>query len=266
MRCQKKCPGVVLIPSQHRTLRGPSLSILSQTDSERKESQIVFMTDFLKNSLSVSRWQTYERLSKDRGLSAEELYHRNIVYSKELYVILAGLEVVLRNAFHNRLSIYFKRDDWMSLDMANNLFMHQHKKQLDKAIKNVTKNKDKDFCVPDLVAELNFGFWAHLTNAPYEQKLWAPALRRCFVHKFGRPVRQDIESRLKELLKLRNKIAHLEPIIRQEKQLIQAYKNAYDIISWICPETAEWFDKRNSLNEFWRTNNLEGKTDHEYNQ
>lgn len=219
------------------------------------------ISEYLKTSLSTERWQTYEHLSAKMGLSAEELYHRNIIYSKELYVILGGLEVVLRNAFHKKLAQSFKRDDWMSLYLSQNLFMHQHTKQLNKAIKNLTGNKDHNFSVPDLVAELNFGFWAHLTNAPYEQTLWAPALRHCFPNKFGRPVRQDIESRLKDLLKLRNKIAHLEPIIRNEKQLIQAYKNAYDIISWVCPDTAEWFDRNNSFKEFWRANNLEGKSE-----
>ena len=102
--------------------------------------------------------------------------------------------------------------------------------------------------------ELYFGFWTHLVDAPYEQTLWLPAIRGCFKNKPGRPVRQDIESRLKNLLRYRNKIAHLEPIIRHESQLMQVYQNAYDVMSWICPETANWFDKQNSFKREWEAN------------
>jgi hypothetical protein len=54
---------------------------------------------------------------------------------------------------------------------------------------------------------------------------------------------------------MRNKIAHLEPIIRQEVQLIQVYQNAYDILSWICPQTADWFDRSNNFKSIWKQNN-----------
>ena len=213
------------------------------------------MTDFLKTTLSEERWRTYENLSTNSGLSPVELYYRNIIYSKELYVILGGLEVVVRNAFDFKLQRKYGRKDWLSAALTEDVFRHQHKKQLNTAIKNLTKNKAGAYDEADLVAELNFGFWVHLTNAPYEQKFWIPALRHCFPNKFGPPVRQDIESRLKNLLTIRNKIAHLEPIIRNENQLIQVYTNAYDIISWVCSDTAHWFDKNNDFKKIWKKYN-----------
>ena len=209
------------------------------------------MTDYLLKIMSSGRWKTYDRLSQQTGLPADVLYQRNLTYSKELYVILAGMEVVVRNAFHEELKTYFRQEDWMS---NINLFRKSHKSQLDKAIDKLAQNKSGGYSIPDLIAELNFGFWAHLTDAPYEQVFWTPALRHAFPAKFGKPVRQDIEQRLKSLLHMRNKIAHLEPIVRYEPQLRQVYQNAYDIISWICPDTAKWFDCVNNFKEIWATN------------
>lgn len=210
------------------------------------------MTDFLVNSLSKERWSTYQALEGIKSEPAAELYSRNLTYSKELYVILAGLEVIIRNSFHESLRRHYKKEDWMS---SLNLFRQMHKQQLEKAIGKLTDNKTGKYSIPDLIAELNFGFWAHLLDAPYEQKLWIPCLRFSFPNKFGKPVRQDVESRLKNLVRLRNKIAHLEPIIKNEEQLMQAYQNCLDIISWICPKTANWFDNNNGFKELWNKHN-----------
>ena len=154
-------------------------------------------------------------------MSPATLYGRNLNYSKELYVILAGMEVVVRNAFHDQMKKKYGRDDWMSdLDV----FRRSHKEQISKAVDKLAQNKSGGYTIPDLIAELNFGFWVHLVDAPYEQDFWISALRHAFPAKFGKPERKDVESRLKNLLKLRNKIAHLEPIVRQEQQLMLLYR------------------------------------------
>ncbi len=221
------------------------------------------MTDFLKHSLSEERWKTYEDLANERQEEPAYLYARNFSYSKELYVMLGGLEVVLRNEFHRQLKEYFRKDDWMS---NLKLFRKNHQEQINQAIQKLSENKDRNYKLPDLISELSFGFWTHLVDAPYEQTFWTPSLRYSFQHKFGAPVRQDVEKRLRSLLKLRNKIAHLEPIIRFESKLMQAYQSSYDLMSWICPSTADWFDKNNSFKEVWIKSNQhhkEEKNDHQ---
>ena len=213
------------------------------------------MTDFLIKNISTERWMTYKKLSQNSGVEAEELYKRNLIYSKELYVILSGLEVVIRNTFHNALKEKFKTDDWLSVGLKKNIFLKHHRNQIDSSIDKLTRNKKGNYTTPDLIAELSFGFWVHLINAPYEQKFWIFSLKNCFPNKLGKPVRQDIESRLKQCLLIRNKIAHLEPIIKNEHQLIQAYQNAYDLMSWICPQTADWFDDISDFRKTWNNYN-----------
>lgn len=210
------------------------------------------MVHFLKQSLSAERWKTYESLANIRDASPEELYSRNMQYSKELYVLLGGLEVVIRNSFHEQLRRAYKKEDWMS-DLK--LFRRQHLEQINSAIGKLTKNKPGDYKIHDLISELNFGFWIHLVDAPYEQIFWIAALRHSFRNKSGPVGRRDIEKKLTSLLKLRNKIAHLEPIIKDESKLSQYYEDGYRLMSWICPKTADWFHQQNRFKEIWNRYN-----------
>jgi len=60
-----------------------------------------------------------------------------------------------------------------------------------------------------LVAELPFGFWWSLLADEYNRRLWQPALQ----HAFERGVRRrKLHAELDDLRRLRNRIAHHEPI------------------------------------------------------
>jgi len=60
-----------------------------------------------------------------------------------------------------------------------------------------------------VLAELPFGFWWSLLADEYNRRLWAPALR----HAFDGPVRRrTLHAELDEMRRLRNRIAHHEPI------------------------------------------------------
>lgn len=59
------------------------------------------------------------------------------------------------------------------------------------------------------MAELTFGFWWSLTADNYDRRLWAPCLRFAFD---GPVRRRRLHSVLDELRRLRNRIAHHEPI------------------------------------------------------
>lgn len=147
------------------------------------------MTDYLVKTLSERRWETYKKLSQEANLPPDELYARNLAYSKELYVILSGLEVVIRNAFHEQLKARYGREDWLS---KTDIFRRSHKEQIDKATDKLGQNRKGNYTLDDLIAELSLGFWTHLVDSPYEKEFWIPALRHSFPHKFGSPVRKDV--------------------------------------------------------------------------
>jgi len=61
-----------------------------------------------------------------------------------------------------------------------------------------------------VVAELTFGFWSRLLARHYESSLWTHALRHAFPLGLSRGVVYD---RFDKLHKLRNRVAHYEPVL-----------------------------------------------------
>lgn len=209
------------------------------------------MTHFLEKTLSSKRVETYKKLSEvdPEGRSFDALYNLNIQYSKELYVMLTGLEVATRNTFNEAISKHMKKADWFELKTLYP--KHQH--QVNEAIDRITKTKHNNYTVDDLIAHLNFGFWVHLCTRPYEKNLWSKALYKCFPYLGQKPSRADIHSRLASALKLRNKIAHMEPIIKYEQTLIQDYRNIQLLLYAICPQTQKWFEEKCQFEEIWNS-------------
>ncbi len=207
------------------------------------------MTHFLEKTLSKARLSTFLELANKKGetRSFKELYALNIQYSKELYVVLCGLEVTVRNNFHSKCQIFAEKEDWLSLDLLRD----KHKKQVDDAIKYLIREKQNAYVFDDIIAQLNYGFWVNLCNQPYDATLWRSGLYKCFPALGHKPQRKDIRERLERTLQLRNKIAHLEPIIKREELLIQEYRNISELLYAMCPETQEWFENICNFEEVW---------------
>lgn len=211
------------------------------------------MTHFLEKTLSQKRLATYQRLSEnDRsGRSAEDLYALNVQYSKEIYVVLSGLEISVRNGFHEALQASFGKKEWWSLE----LLKPKHKEQLDQATQHVARVTKDNYILDDVIAQLSFGFWVHFLTRPYEKTIWNKALYKCFPYLGQKPHRSDLYQRLIRAVTLRNKIAHFEPIIKNEDTLIQDYRNILEMSYAICPHTQEWFEKLCNFEEIWNNRN-----------
>lgn len=207
------------------------------------------MSDFLIESFSPQRFEAYMRLANKKGerRSPEELYALNLQYSKELYVVLAGLEITVRNKFHQACMHYSSQSHWFLED----ILQAKHRRQVDDAMKNLNAKNYKIYIVDDIVAQLNYGFWVNLCNRPYDGTLWRSALYKCFPALGHKPKRKDIRDRLERTLQLRNKIAHLEPILKQEHLLIQEYRNILELLYALCPQTQEWFEGICNFQEVW---------------
>lgn len=207
------------------------------------------MHDFLRKSLSFGRCETYAKLAnaQNETRSAETLYGLNLLYSKELYVILGALEIVVRNSFNDALKEHMGKNEWFSKGVLG----PKHAEQIDAGIEKLVRIKKNGYILDDVIAQLNFGFWVHLCDRPYEKTLWNKALYKCFPYLGQKPNRGDIERRLNMAVRLRNKIAHLEPIIKYEDTLIQEYLNVTQLLYAINPETQKWFDQFCSFQNVW---------------
>jgi hypothetical protein len=96
-----------------------------------------------------------------------------------------------------------------------------------------------------VVAELSFGFWTGLTGPKYDV-LWRDHLVKIFP---SRPVqRTEVQTRLNSIRKLRNRIAHHEPILFSGR--LQKYVNQiFDTISWMSPIMVRWVRSNSSFDE-----------------
>ena len=99
--------------------------------------------------------------------------------------------------------------------------------------------KDRKPVIPgQMLAELKFAFWVGLLGPHYDSTIWRKALYKAFLARGGRP-RREVHSRLNAIRRLRNRIAHHEPIF-QKNNLEQAHDEIIEAISWMCRNTASW--------------------------
>lgn len=99
-----------------------------------------------------------------------------------------------------------------------------------------------------MVAELSFGFWVSLLGGAYHNSLWTPVLHRAFPH-LGNTKHKAVYYTFNQLRKLRNRIAHHEPIFN--RHLFADYESIITAINWICPEMAAWVDSNSTFCSVW---------------
>ena len=157
----------------------------------------------------------------------------NVALSMSLYPAIGFLEVVLRNNLHRVVSGHYRTSAWYDimptmLTCCGEMDIAKAKAELQK------REKPED---PDrLVAQLSLGFWTSLLGTDYEQRLWPRLLIFAFPYMPKRQrTRQHAAHRLHQILKLRNRISHHEPIYRQTN-LVQLHDDLQETIGWISPK------------------------------
>jgi hypothetical protein len=186
--------------------------------------------DELEKTLSAERLRPYLSLAKGERQRAIKLYERNTSLSQSLYGVLQGLEVTVRNAFHSTLSKSLKDPKWYdSWQLAA--------PQLDqlRRAKSSLARESKPLDPGRIVAELSFGFWTGLTGPGYAA-LWNGHLVKAFPNRTLQRV--TAHQRLDEIRKLRNRVAHHEPILSRPLQ--KDFNRILDTVAWICPVTSRW--------------------------
>ena len=213
-------------------------------DRERSVKNFFYTDEILnelETSLSRERLRTYLDATGGDREEAIRLYIWNTDVSAAFYGPLQGLEVALRNAMHHRLAGRYG-PAWYDnpaagLDVG----------ALDRL--ESARSGLKQGNPPQLVPALSFGFWVSLLGpggridarhrANYEMTLWRPALRGVFAHR-RLLTRRQAHRPLDDLRLLRNRIAHHEPIFRQNLAL--HHERLLDVTGWISPATRAWIE------------------------
>ena len=173
--------------------------------------------------------------------------------SAAFYGPLQVLEIVLRNAVHHELTKCYGAA-WYDNPEAG--LDSKGRGQIATAKADVVRGGR----VPSphrLLAAVSFGFWVPLLGsggcidpdgprADYETTLWRPALRRAFPHR-RHLARKQAYDPLNALRKLRNRIAHHEPIF--ERNLRKEYQSILEVTGWILPEARTWVERHSRVPE-----------------
>ncbi|MEI6730407.1 MAG: Swt1 family HEPN domain-containing protein [Pseudomonadota bacterium] len=214
----------------------------------------------LERFISPQRLESYLQKTKGDKQKACNLYNENLKNSGEIYRDLHWLEIGLRNSINEMLSNEYG-EQWFNCSF----FAEKEKRQIAKAKDSLAKNR-KILTNSNMLAELNFGLWVNLFNDPYEQ-LWRHCLRKVFTKHEGNLSRKQIAGKLHLILKIRNRVAHYEPLIKDNKDRI--IKEIRDVVRWIDPDAANALWQENIAMEYQKefevfSKNVEAATRHFY--
>lgn len=186
-------------------------------------------------------WFSAPRVSTYRHHSdPAELYAWNARLSAAYFEEIGHVEVLLRNFMSDRLEAESTLPHWYDDD--------QRFRFNETARKNIAKARRR-LRAPEttgrVVAELSFDFWRFLLVRRHEATIWR-ALRRQGMPNYPQPqARQPFEDRVERIYKLRNRIAHHEPLIHLDateevRRLDRLSVDLYTLARWIDPAAADW--------------------------
>jgi Abi-like protein len=185
--------------------------------------------------ISARRFEPYIAATDGDAHAALALYQWNGRVAGALLELIAHVEVLVRNAIHNRL----KRDtpdnalhSWLT---NAELLQEKQVKAVQDAVAKL-KRSGKSPTEDRVVAGLYFSFWSSMVGTAYEQ-LWRDTLSHAFPLAKNR---KEIAGPLNRLVQVRNKLAHHEVLIAEpiqehvERALFIAGTVDLDARAWVA--------------------------------
>lgn len=185
--------------------------------------------DWIGKVISEARFAPYLAECDGDVAAAWRLYMWNIGVSSAFYPLLHFVEITLRNSLHRELNARFGRADWWSVAPLDG-----HGQRLVKQAQEKISPPRSPQNANDLVTELAFGFWVSLVSRTYDRTLWVPALHWAFPNCRGR--RDALHAELKQVLRLRNRVMHYEPIHRRDLKADHA--TIYRLLAYMSSDLA----------------------------
>lgn len=191
----------------------------------------------LEHHLTSERLGPYRAAAGDLD-SAIGLYEWNAQVGAALLEVLGHFEVILRNALAGQLR------DWHAVRRLPGEWYHdplgvlgpRRAVDIQSALDHLRRDRKRE-TPGQVIARLPFGFWRFLLGRRYQPTLWTQALRRTFPGLRSRR-RTDVFIPVDELGRLRNRIAHHEPI--HQLHLPHLHDNILRISGYMHPDLRVW--------------------------
>jgi len=146
--------------------------------------------------------------------------------------------VALRNAVNRALVSQFGEEWPYSQGFLRNL-PRPERETFENSRKRLERNlRGARATTGDVVAAQTYWFWVVLMTARFEQRIWAREFAASFPSAPHRIDREIVYSRADAIRRLRNRIAHWEPLL--DYDLVGAHQRAASMVRWISPATWTW--------------------------
>lgn len=177
--------------------------------------------------LPIERLQPYLEHSGGNVPQAINCYLWNIEISSAFWGSFHLLEVSLRNTLDKQLTGNLGVSGWWN----NQDKLHKVEYQRIQEVALASARGSAPFTSGSITAGASFGFWVSLLDRKYHQKLWVNNLEHAFPNYEGK--RSELHKNLYRLRKLRNRIAHHEPI--HNRDLAHDQQIICEILGYINP-------------------------------
>lgn len=196
----------------------------------------------LRDAISPARLTTYLRRAHGNARRALDLYAWNIQAAAALYPVLQMNEIALRNSVNRALVSQFGPDWPYSQGFVRTLPARERQTLEDVRAKLERTLRVARASTGDAVAAQSYGFWVFLPTSRFDRRIWSREFVRSFPHAPPRVSRSIVHDRAESIRKLRNRIAHHEPLL--DYDLVGAHRRAASMVKWISPPSAEWTASR----------------------
>ncbi len=191
--------------------------------------------------VSAPRFEPFlEAAAGDPDL-AIALYQWHASLTGACFELIHYFEILVRNAVDEALGVGQPqeplRDTWL-LDFET--LQPNGIKQVITAIERLEQGKR--ISRARVIAGVSFGFWAGLFAKGYEE-LWRQRLRNAFPN--GTVTRKDLTERMRQIQRLRNKVAHHDCLLNQDVR-----GRADDILlitGWIDADARVWVETQSKV-------------------
>lgn len=200
----------------------------------------------VRTTFSPARFSSY--LSEQKVLppcadKALVLYRWNSEFAGALMWHLSSCEIVMRNAVADALETrYGPQWPWSpGFRYTLNGFAQG---SLDEAKRKAGPGATTGM----VIAELSFGFWEKMFKGSFDASIWNTELHRVFPHLKEPNVqvaRAGIYQSLEKVRRLRNRVAHHEPLFKKSVQV--ELDTIQKLVKLRCMDTASWIARTSTV-------------------
>lgn len=189
-------------------------------------------------SLSAERLQTYQQAAGFDDAFAFELYIYNARLAEAFLFPLHIAEVTVRNAIDGLLLRLFGAE-WPTAAAFRRRLSTGGVQALTKAVERAGPGAGRG----QIVATLTFDFWSNMLRADYDRLLWQSHLLDVFPSAEGR--RRDVQDLVRTINQFRNRVAHHEPVFRDDVNAV--FASICRLIGMRCAITEQWMRRHSNV-------------------